>query len=745
MLSLSASLFVVLSALFSSVFAENLLQTTSLNTCQDNSQFTASLLNVVFTPSNGSVAFAFVGVSNIQGYVIFDVRVNVYGYPLIHQTLDPCKMKDLAGLCPMSAGPVDNKGNIPVDKSSMDQLPGVAYGIPDVDATVIVYINSTSNPKVGLACLEAQVSNGQTVNQKGVAWATAVVAGLALVVSAVISGLGHSNTAAHIASYALALFGYFQATAIIGLIAVPLPPMVAAWTQNFDWTLGIIKVDFMQRIATWYQKSTGGTPATVLNTLTTLSVQIQKRSFYSTIPLLEASHFTAVKRANNADSNLAGTYIVTGITRVAFKNNMESTNLFLTGLAFFCIFIVFTVILVTAFKWLCEAAIKAKWMTSNKFQDFRNGWLVVLKGIMFRMVLIGYPQMTILCLWELTQIDSPAEVVLAIFFISGMSTALGWAAWKVVSIAKRSMSLHQNPAYMLYSDPTSLNKWGFLYIQFRATAYYYVLPVLVYCVAKGMFVAFGQNNGAAQAIGLLLIEAIALIGASVMKPWMDKKTNIVNIAICAINFLNAIFLMFFCDIFNQPPLATGIMGVLFFLFNAVFALVLLIMVVTITMMSLVRKNPDARYQPMTDDRASFIKSQSQLTTELDALGITARGDKGYLKSGLNVDDEDDSLSLRRREIAYAGHRSLAASPHEKYQELQRSPINSSIPIFPSDSRRNDSPGFPDVAYRGYADKSANVSPEPFSPTPAMLESHYSDEQFRMQNTDPVLRQQNNAR
>jgi hypothetical protein len=127
---------------------------------------------------------------------------------------------------------------------------------------------------VSKACVEARLSNGQTVDQLGVDWTTAVIAGLALVVSAVVAGLGHSNTAAHIAAYALSLFGYFQAIAIVGLTAVTLPPIVQSWTQNFQWTMGIIKVDFMQTICTWYQKSTGGTPATILNTLTTTSVQV---------------------------------------------------------------------------------------------------------------------------------------------------------------------------------------------------------------------------------------------------------------------------------------------------------------------------------------------------------------------------------------------------------------------------------------------------------------------------------------
>jgi hypothetical protein len=160
--------------------------------------------------------------------------------------------------------------------------------------------------------------------------------------------------------------------------------------------------------------------------------------------------------------------------------------------------------------------------------------------------------MCILCLWELTQRDSAAEVVLALFVLVSMMGALGWAAMKVVRLAKRSVSMHKNPAYILYSDPTALNKWGFLYVQFRATAYYFVIPVLVYIFVKSIFIAFAQHHPVVQAVGLVIIEAVALIGVSVLRPYMDRKTNIFNISIAAVNFVNVVFLLIFTDIFNQP-------------------------------------------------------------------------------------------------------------------------------------------------------------------------------------------------
>ena len=394
------------------------------------------------------------------------------------------------------------------------------------------------------------MSNGKSVYQKAVGWATAIIAGIGLIASAITSGLGHSNTAAHVAANALSLFGYFQAQAFIGMCAVPLPPIVASWTQNFEWSMGIIRVGFLQDMATWYQRATGGTPSQFLSNLATTSVAVQKRS----LDYLEQAYRHLIRRQNTQTTNAQTLQSVTvrGIERVGFRANIEITNIFLTGYAFFIIFILFVVLTVIIFKYILEALVKSGKLKSDKFLDFRNGWRTVLKGILFRIVLIGFPQMVVLCFWELTKRDSPAEVVLAIVTIIVMLGILGWAALKVWRIAKRSISMHKNPAYILYSDPVALNKWGFLYVQFKATAYYFVVPMLGYILVKGLFIGLAQNSGVTQAVALVIIEAGLLITVSVMRPYMDKKTNGFNIAIAAVNFLGAIFLLVFSNVFNQP-------------------------------------------------------------------------------------------------------------------------------------------------------------------------------------------------
>jgi len=553
-----ASLICLLLGVFNVASAERMLYSNSLNPCQADNNFTATQFDVLLTPANESLSFSITGVSTITGNVTIDLIVIAYGLNIYQTTLNPCTL-DFSGLCPMSEGQIQlPQSNVPVPKSALSQVPGIAYTIPDLDAKVQIYFNSSSTGTAA-ACVEAELSNGKTVDQKAVAWTLAIISGLALVASAITSGLGHSNTAAHVAANALALFGYFQAQAFLGMTAVDLPPIVASWTQNFQWSMGIIGVGFIENIATWYQRSTGGTPSTILSSLGTTSVEVLKRSVEPAFDLSKrAAHRLQgymVKRSSSSSTTSDSSsppVVIRGIQRVGFRADIEVTNIFMTGYIFFLIFVVFVVIGVVLFKLACEALVKMGRMKGNKFQDFRNGWTTVLKGIMFRIVLIGFPQMVVLCFWELTENDSGAEMVLAIFTIFTMIGILTWASSKVVRLARRSITMHKNPAYILYSDPVSLNKWGFLYVQFKATAYYFIVPVLVYILIKGMFVALAQGNDTIQAIAFVIIEAVYLIGVCILRPYMDKKTNGFNIAIVAVNFISAIFLLVFTGIFSQP-------------------------------------------------------------------------------------------------------------------------------------------------------------------------------------------------
>ncbi|RMZ84207.1 hypothetical protein DV738_g479, partial [Chaetothyriales sp. CBS 135597] len=691
--------------------AERVIESNSLNTCKSGSNFTATLFNVAFTPRNHSITLSINGVSSISGNVTAQLEVIAYGFTALNQTLDPCTM-DLEGFCPMQTGQINILTNIEVNEEDEKRIPGIAYSVPDLDGIVRVYVIQNSTGEV-ISCMEAALSNTKTVYQPAVGWATAVIAGIGLIASGITSGLGHTNTAAHVAANAVSLFGLFQAQAIIGMTAVTMPPIVQSWTQNFAWSMGIIRVGFLQSIATWYQRSTGGTPTTYLSTLSTYSVEVQKRMAKRSIQTLGyASGIVSRSLAARATSTDVGTVkVVRGIDRVGFRARIEQTNIFLTGLIFFIVVLFFATILVILTKLVLDLVARAGWMKSDKFVEFRHGWKIVIKGILFRLVLLGFVQMSVLCLWELVERDSAAEVVLALVVFISMVCTLGWASFKVIQLAKKSVAMHKNPAYILYSDPECLNKWGFLYVQYKATAYYFVVMLLAYILCKAVFVAFVQSSPIAQAVGLLVVEAVALIGLSVIRPFMDKKTNIFNISIQVVNFLNAIFLLIFSDAFGQPEMVSGVMGVIFALYNVIFAAVLLIMVLVSSIYAICAKNPETRYQPMRDDRGSFIKSQQALTTELDALGATARGDgKQPYEGGKFIDDESlstDSLTKPPQEII--NEKSVppaAARPTEPYsdypaqppQGYSQRPVYNQANVNDQSYNANAAPGAPMQAY-----------------------------------------------
>lgn len=174
---------------------------------------------------------------------------------------------------------------------------------------------------------------------------------------------------------------------------------------------------------------------------------------------------------------------------------------------------------------------------------------------------------------------------------------------------------------------------------------------------------------------------------------------------------------------STQGLVNGVLGIVFFIMNAVFALTLLILVLISSFYALASKNPDTRYQPMRDDRASFIKSQTQLTTELDALGATARGDvKTPYKRDLDDDDSLSSGSLHRRDADHHGASAsgvLAPSTPTTYREAPRSPVDPSMPMFPSEaSGRHNRPQFYGQESRPNSDlpllapRSATASPGP---------------------------------
>lgn len=196
------------------------------------------------------------------------------------------------------------------------------------------------------------------------------------------------------------------------------------------------------------------------------------------------------------------------------------------------------------------------------------------------------------------------------------------------------------------------------------------------------------------------------------------------------------------------------MGVVFFIINAVFALVYLILVLISSLYAIFSKNPDTRYQPMRDDRASFTKSSSQLNTELDALGATARGDTNSPFKRRDLDDDSSSLSSNSygrhphdgSGMPYSPSKPMAQRPMSRRQPL--SPVDPTLPLFPSGASNRHEPPSHHGGYDGAPHPGSDMPllrSDGYAPTPERRspDRHLYDRTASPQSNLDAYRQQSN--
>lgn len=521
-----------------------------------------------------------------------------------------------------------------------------------------------------ITCLQASVSNGVTVDQMGVAWTMAILVGLGLLSMVVVSILGHANIATHVAFRTLLFLGFMQSQAMWGMTAISQRPLVQSWTQLWQWTMGLVGVQFLQTISTWFQRATGGTPSKVLTQTDEYSVIMQKRSY---VPR------SIVSRMTDTTKN-GGEVEIRGIERVGFRINIEPTNIFMTSyLFFYFVTVAFLLVILFLKIVLPRLARRSKTTKLERTMVVSSDWKDFMRGSLYRLASIGYPQICALGLWELIHQDSAAEIVLAVCMWLTMTVVLCWAIFKVFQRARLSRTLRQNPAYALYSDPICLTRWGFLYVNYKAQAYYFMVPLFFYTLAKGCVIAFAQSNALAQSIVLLIIETAFLVATCVIRPYMNKTANIFAIIAAVLNFLSAIFFLFFTNVFNVPQLVGGVMEVLFFFLNAVFMLALLVFFLLVFYNVITLKEPAVQYTSLADNRSSTILVENRRITELQPLEKNLEIEDAHMAPSGNVWAPASMRSHSDEDITEA--------PHQPFPNASQ-PTLPSIAISDSDSSRS---------------------------------------------------------
>lgn len=632
-------LFVFLLALVCPVWAKRSLLATSLVTCMENSQISPSYFNVTFNPDDRSLKYNIDLVTDISAKVEAHVRVYAYGFLIIDKNIDMCTL-DWKQFCPIYPGSMQIESIEYVSEHYVKEIPGIAYTVPDIDAVVKldVYNKQTGER---LSCLQSTFTNGKTVSQVGIKWATACIAGLGLLIAAVLSTFGNSNAASHISTNAVSLFLYFQSVVIVSMQNVDrVPPIASAWAENLAWSMGLIRVHFMQKIFRWYIQSTGGTPTTYFSG-TTRQILVQRSQLYlrnlHDYAMNDFKVPSGIKRSLNFSlkSNI-NLIVLRGIERVGYRTHIEPTSIVATGFTFFVLCGFLLVVIIYFVKLITVLLIRMKKMNPNRLSHFRKSFSTIAKGTLLRYIYIGSTQIIILSLWEFTRNDSPAILVIAVIALIATLGVLALSFWKTYTIGEHSRKEYSNPAALLYGETKILQKFGFCYTMFRAEKYWFGIVIVAYALVKGIFIGLCQKSGKVSTIVIFVLDFAFMVYLFIEKPYLNKPTNVVNYCMAIVNTVNSFLFIFFSDVFGQPAQVGSIMGWVFFILNAAFSFILLLSIIALSLMAVFSKNPDARFAPAKDDRTSFQRQSSlkrrdpsatkglNAQNELSALGAAAQ-------------------------------------------------------------------------------------------------------------------------
>lgn len=672
--SLLSPLTLLLVLLFAATGEAKLYSNALVNCMKNSTNIQPDYFKVTFDPSDRSLNYDVSLSANIEGKLTAHATVYAFGFSVIKKSFDLCSL-GLKQFCPLTASKIEVESIQYIDKEYVDMIPGIAYTFPNIDAVARLILVDENNQLLG--CLQATINNGKTISHEGAKWATAVVAGLGLLISAGLSLYGNSAAASRMSAFAISLFTYFQSVVIISMISVEAaPPIASSWSENLAWSMGIIRIEFMQKIFRWYIQATGGIPTQYL---TTSAKQILTQRSHNDPVLKPSSILGSIsnfffpyvnggeieKRANIHDFfiGLQGVQsnnylnVLRGMDRVSYGANVEPTSLVCTSFTFFIFFLYLLIGLYFVFRGFIKILRNKATTKVNIHLNDDKAWSPVFKGLLARYLYIAFPQLTIFSLFEFTRDDSAGILTLSVFFfILGMSTMI-FCTYKVFYHARLSIKETGNPAAYLYGDEKVLNRYGFLYTMLDARKYWFCGVMLFYTFVKALFVSLAQHSGKTQAMALWIIDMIYLGVLIHFMPYLDRLTNILSIFIAVVVTINSFFFTFFSNIYGQQSSVAPVMGIIFFILNAAVSLILLIMILALAIITVFFKNPDAKFSPTKDDRTSFQKGHSiamDETNELFHLGLVAKEHDpnwrntiyGNSDSKDIIEDEDSDLQRK---------------------------------------------------------------------------------------------------
>lgn len=602
-------------ALLPSVLGADILKTNGFSNCNNGtSTIKVNNVDISFDRSTNEVNFDVSGSSTESQEVTAELIVTAYGIEVYRNSFDPCdESTKVDQLCPVPAGSFSANGTQEIPSEYADQIPSIAYSVPDLDGTAQLILKGKDGQE--LACIQSGVSNGKTVEVPAVSYVAAAIAAGALAVSligAAASG-GNPGTTASSPGFAEVIF-WFQGMAMNGMHSVPYPTIYRSFAKNFAFSTGLIPWSGLQKSIDSFREHTGGNltdasyeylkNATLVfpdgSTSDTTS-SIAKRGLSLFLRAVETS-VNGTGSNSTSEDNSKESHFVEGIQGYVEQLTIPEANTFMTVLLIFAIVVAAIVVGILLFKVILEA-----WALFGKFPvsltTFRKEYWRIMGQTITSLVLLLYGVWTLYCIFQFTHGDSWAAKLLAGLTLGVFTLLLGFYTWKIWSVVRKLKKL-EGGSSSLYENKETWKKYKIFYENYKRGCWWLFIPAIVYMFAKGCVLAAGDGHGLVQTIGQLIIEALMLILLLWSRPYNRKSGNWINIIIQIVRVLSVVCILIFVQELGIAQTTKTITGVVLIAVQSGLTAILALLIVINSIITCCKENPHRKRRKAAEKNLS---------------------------------------------------------------------------------------------------------------------------------------------
>lgn len=523
-------------------------------------------------------------------------------------------------------------GSIQIPAKYASQIPSFAFTLPDLEGQVKLNLTALDSGKP-VACIESGLTNGKSLQVKGVSYAAVGVAGAAFALTSVsaLGTAGHPGASGSSPGFG-DVMGWFHTMATNGMLSVSYPAVYRSFSKNFAFSTGLVSWAQMQTAIDTFRQRTGGNltadsyqylqNATLVfpdgSTSTARSGSVLKRALHIAARQLTTSINTNTPvTSSSSNSSASGStgevrHLVSGAQAYFEELSIPQANTFMTVLLFFAVVIAAIAVGILLFKVVLEV-----WALFGTFpqslKEFRQDYWGLLGRTITNLILILYSVWVLYCVFQLTNGDSWAAKILAAVTLTIFTGVLMFFSIQIAWTAHRRRK-DEGSVSSLYDDDKLWRKYSLFYDSYKERYWWLFIPVIFYMFAKGFILAAGNGHGLVQTAGQLIVEALMLILLLWSRPYVAKSSQWVSIIIQVVRVLSVGCILVFVEELGISQTTKTITGVVLIAIQSALTGILAILIVVNAIIFCCTENP---YEKKRKEAGGFFFFAASIIAIID--------------------------------------------------------------------------------------------------------------------------------